>query len=123
MRQDTDILDMRGSVLNYLQDLQETSSVHSPLLDLWGFSYVRSGVLVLPSETATAIAEAHPDGYHSGVWHLAIEYEHLVAKALLTNSNRNALGHGQPKSFSAWPRRHNVSLYREASRFRSTFRD
>ena len=94
--------------------------MRTPLLQLWEASYVTCcGVLVLPLEVATQIAESHPDGYHSGVWHLATEYETLLAKALLTNSSPNKPGYQQPKSFSAWPRRHSVQLYREAAALRA----
>ena len=94
--------------------------VRTPLLQLWEASYVTCcGVLVLPLEAATQIAESHPDGYHSGVWHLATEYETLLAKALLTNSSPNKPGYQQPKSFSAWPRCHSVQLYREAAALRA----
>ena len=72
------------------------------------------------SSSSTNIAEAHPRGYHNGVWHLATEYEAFCAQALLTNSNPLAPGHEQPKSFSAWPRRHDVNIYRRASIFRAS---
>ena len=103
-------------------DTNADGEFHSSLLHLWEWSYFESGALVLPSEVASRIAESHPSGYHHGVWHLAVSYERLVAMALLTNSNRDAPGYGQPKSFSAWPRRHNVELYREACRFRQALR-
>ena len=94
--------------------------VRTPLLQLWEASYVTCcGVLVLPLEVATQIAESHPDGYHSGVWHLATEYETLLAKALLTNKSPDKPGYQQPKSFSAWPRCHSVQLYREAAALRA----
>ena len=82
-------------------------------------SYIDGPVLVLPAHAATNIVEAHPRGYHNGVWHLATEYEAFCAQALLTNSNPLAPGHEQPKSFSAWPRRHDVNIYRRASIFRA----
>lgn len=99
--------------------LQQNCDPHSPLLRLWEGSYLDGRVLVLPFQAATEIAEAHPRGYHNGVWDLATEYEAFCARALLTNSNPHAPGHGQPKSFSAWPRRHDVNLYRRATVFRA----
>ena len=90
--------------------LQQNCDPHSPLLCLWESSYIDGRVLVLPVHAATEIAEAHPRGYHNGVF---------CARALLTNSNPHAPGHGQPKSFSAWPRRHDVNLYRRATVFRA----
>jgi hypothetical protein len=110
------ISDLRDVVYEHLMRVLDS---HSPLLRLWAVSYIDGNVLVLPAEAATELAEAHPRGYHSGVWHLATEYEALLAKALLTNSNAHAPGHQQPKSFSAWPRRHDVALYRQASTFRA----
>ena len=112
-----DIADLRDDVYDHLR---RVFGPHSPLVQLWAFSYVEGRVLVLPAEAANILAEAHPRGYHSGLWHLATEYEALLAKALLTNSNAHAPGHQQPKSFSAWPRRHDVVLYRQASEFRAT---
>ena len=106
--------------------LQETCHPHSPLLRLWEKSYVDGACLVLSAEAATEIAEADPEGYHSGVWRISTEYEAFLAQALLANSNAHAPGHRQPKCFSAWPRRHCVDLYRQASTFRTTclcFRD
>ena len=100
--------------------LQHTCHPQYPLLRLWAVSYVDGLVLVLPAEAATEIAESDPESYHSGVWRIATEYEALLAKALLTNSNAHAPGYRQPKSFSAWPRRHNEDLYRRASTFRAT---
>jgi hypothetical protein len=103
-----------------LKHLQETCLPASPLLRLWECSYVAGAVLVLPAEGAIRIAETDPLGYHCGVWRLAYEYETLMAKGLLVNSNANALGFQQPKSFSAWPRRHDVRRYRAAADFRRT---
>ena len=100
--------------------LQQNYDPHSPLLRLWEASYTDGRALVLPAQAATEIAEANPRGYHNGLWHLATEYEAFCAGALLTNSNPRAPGHGQPKSFSAWPRRHDVSLYRRAATFRAS---
>ena len=100
--------------------LQQNCDPHSALLRLWAASYIDGGILVLPAQAATGIAEANPRGYHNGVWHLATEYEAFCARALLTNSNQHAPGHKQPKSFSAWPRRHDVNLYRRAAAFRAT---
>ena len=102
--------------------LQQTCHPQSPLLRLWAVSQVDSDskVLVLPAEAATEIAKSDPEGYHSGVWRIATEYEAFLAKALLTNSNPHARGYRQPKSFSAWPRRHDEKLYRQASSFRAT---
>ena len=100
--------------------LQQNCDPHSPLLRIWEASYIDGRVLVLPAQAATEIAEAHPNGYHNGVWHLATEYETFCARALLTNSNPHAPGHEQPKSFSAWPRRHDVNLYRRAAAYRAT---
>lgn len=97
--------------------LLETQDPYSPLLQLWEFSIIDGNMLLLPADAATQIAEAHLGGYHSGVWHLATEYEALLSTALLTNSNPYARGYQQPKSFSAWPRRHDASLYQKASRF------
>ena len=118
---------MRGKVLSHLYSTEYRALAGvmgrwcggSPLLQLWEASYVTGRVLVLPLEVATQIAKSHPDGYHSGLWHLATEYEALLAKALLTNSNPHAPGYQQPKSFSAWPRRHSVQLYREAAALRA----
>ena len=90
--------------------LHQTCDPQSPLLHIWEKSYIDGAVLVLPAQAATNIAEAHPRGYHNGVWHLATEYEAFCAQALLTNSNPLAPGHEQPKSFSAWPRRHDMNL-------------
>ena len=73
--------------------------------------------MVLPTDAASLLAESHRDGYHCGLWHLTVEYEQLMAMAMLTNSTR-APGDGEPKTFSAWPRRHNVALYHEAAAFR-----
>ena len=99
--------------------LQQSCDAHSPLLRLWESSYVDGRLVVLPHQAATDIAKAHPRGYHNGLWHLVTEYEAFCACALLTNSNPRAPGHGQPKSFSAWPRRHNVNIYRRATVFRA----
>ena len=99
--------------------LHQTCDPQSPLLHIWEKSYIDGAVLVLPAHAATNIVEAHPRGYHNGVWHLATEYEAFCAQALLTNSNPLAPGHEQPKSFSAWPRRHDVNIYRRASIFRA----
>ena len=111
--------DARSSVFKFLQRTMGTDGrFHPSLVQLWEYSYVHDGVVVLPYEWATAIAESHPDGCHIGVWHLAISYERLMAMALLTNSNVRAPGRGKPKSFSAWPRRHCVPLYRVAFSFR-----
>jgi len=118
---------MRGKVLSHLYSTEYRALAGvmgrwcggSPLLQLWEASYVTGRVLVLPLEVATQIAKSHPDGYHSGLWHLATEYEALLAKALLTNSNPHAPGYQQPKSFSAWPRCHSVQLYREAAALRA----
>ena len=98
--------------------LREMYGEYSSLLQLWNFSFIDGNVLVLPAEVATEIAEAHPEGYHHGLWHLATEYEALLAKALLTNSKGCAAVYQQPKTFSAWPRQHNVIMYRKASAFR-----
>ena len=105
---------LRSAVCQYLQDAYPDSM----LLQLWRSSYWESHTLVLPAEAATALAESHPLGYHSGLWHLATQYEQLAAMALLTNSNRSAHGYEQPKSFSAWPRAHNRDVYGKATRFR-----
>ena len=129
---------MDGNLLRFrdliLDKLLQTQDPHSPLLQLWEFSIIDGDVLLLPADAATQIAEAHLGGYHSGVWHLATEYEALLSTALLTNSSPSpsALGqddmtllellasaYQQPKSFSAWPRRHDASLYQKASRFRA----
>ena len=101
-----------------LKHLQETLCPASPLLRIWEVSYVDGGNLILPAEAAVEIARGHPRGYHHGVWHLATEYEVLTAKGLLVNSNPRAPGHQEPKSFSAWPRDHDVALYRRAKRLR-----
>ena len=98
--------------------LQRICDPHSPLLLILEVSYIDGRVLVLPASAAKEIAEAHPNGYHHGVWHLATEYEAFCARALLINSNMCAPGHEQPKSFSAWPRRHDVNLYRSAAAYR-----
>ena len=119
-RSAVDVVDIAGLRDDVYDHLRRVFGPHSPLVQLWAFSYVEGRVLVLPAEGANTLAEAHPRGYHSGVWQLAIEYEELLAKALLTNSNAHAPGHRQPKSFSAWPRRHDVALYRQASEFRAT---
>ena len=106
-----------------LVHLQQTCDPHSPLLRLWEASYIARDddrILVFPIQAATEIAEAHSSGYHNGVWHLVAEYEAFCARALLVNSNPHAPGHGEPKSFSAWPRRHDVNLYRRAAAFRAT---
>ena len=123
--QESRLLNMRSEALNFLQAKLATSAdgdFHPSLLNLWEWSYVQTGALVLPIEMASGIAESHPSGYHHGVWHLAVSYERLVAMALLTNSNSIALGWGQPKSFSTWPRRHTVRFYRQASHFRQALR-
>ena len=120
------LLSMRSQVLSFLQSKKTTSAdgeFHSSLLDLWERSYVQTGALVLPFDAANGIAELHPSGYHHGVWHLAVSYERLVAMALLTNSNPKARGWGQPKSFSAWPRKHIRWFYYQASRFRGSLQD
>ena len=83
-------------------------------------SYFQNSILILPGEAATQIAETHSRGYHQGLWYLAMQYETMCAEALLTNRNERAPGYKQPKSFSAWPRRHKVRLYREAAWFRGT---
>ena len=123
---------LRAEILAHLAEshpeLTGERGVRTPLLQLWERSYEvefwsssgrYGGVLVLPLEVATQIAESHPDGYHSGVWHLATEYEALLAKALLTNKSPDKPGYQQPKSFSAWPRCHSVQLYREAAALRA----
>ena len=108
--------DLRDTILTHLR---QTCYAQSPLLRLWAVSYVEGSVLVLPAEAATEFAEADPGGYHIGVWKIATEYETFLAQALLTNSNPRAHGYQQPKSFSAWPRRHYVCAYRRASSFRA----
>ena len=115
-RADT-LLQLRAEILAHIA----ANCVRTPLLlfNLWEASYVDRQVLVLPLEVATQIARSHPDGYHSGLWHLAKEYETLMAKALLTNKSTQKPGYQQPKSFSAWPRIHDVQLYREAAALRA----
>ena len=103
--------------------LHQTCDPQSPLLHIWEKSYIDGAVLVLPAHAATNTAEAHPRGYHNGVWHFATEYEAFCAQALLTNSNPLAPGHEQPKSFSAWPRRHDMNIYRRTSIFRASLSD
>ena len=88
------------------------------LARLMEFSYFQNSILILPGEAATQIAETHPRGYHQGLWYLAMQYEHMCAEALLTNGNMHAPGYKQPKSFSAWPRKHNPRWYREAAQVR-----
>ena len=116
---DSTLLDLREEILAHLQKICQVDGWSSPLLQLWETSYVNGPILVLPREVATQIAESHPEGYHSGVWHLATEYEALLAKALLTNKSPDKPGYQQPKSFSAWPRCHSVQLYREAAALRA----
>ena len=119
--QESLVLHMRSQVLNFLQSKLATSAdgdFHPSLLNLWVRSYVQTGALVLPFGVANGIAELHPSGYHHGVWHLAVSYERLFAMALLTNSNSKARGWGQPKSFSAWPRRRTGKFYYQALHFR-----
>ena len=111
------LLEMRDAISEHLQ---KTCCPNSLLLRLWEVSYIHKNVLVLPAEAATQLAETDPQGYHAGVWRLATEYEELMARALLTNSDPHAPGYQQPKSFSAWPRRHDVNLYRTAAAFRKT---
>ena len=111
---DTMLSDFREQILIHL--MQEKAG-DSPLLRLWEHSYLERNVLVLPSEVATEIAAGCPEGYDNGIWYLVTEYERFVSQALLTNSNRKARGYGQPKSFSAWSRKHDVTLYRDASEF------
>ena len=118
------LLQLRAEILahiatNGVEVATNCVEVATPLFLLWEASYVNGQVLVLPLEVATQIAESHPDGYHSGVWHLATEYETLMAKALLTNKSTQKPGYQQPKSFSAWPRHHDVQLYREAAALRA----
>jgi hypothetical protein len=108
------IFNLRAEVY---ERLRQAFGPNAPLLRLWATSYVDGGVLVLPAEAAVELAAADPGGYHTGVWHLATQYEAVLAGALLTNSNASAPGYQQPKSFSAWPRRHDVVLYRQASTF------
>ena len=79
--------------------LREMYGPHSSLLLLCDFSFIDRNVLVLPAEVATEIAEAHPKGYYHGLWHLATEYEALLAKALATDvhfgiSSRRSSAHG-----------------------------
>lgn len=110
------MLEMREAIY---QQLLMTRDDNPSLLKLWDRSFIENdNTLVLPWDHATRIAESAPGGYHTGVWRLATEYERMVAMGMLTNANSNAPGHGQPKSFSAWPRRHNVDLYRQASSLR-----
>ena len=96
-----------------------TEYAYPMLFQLWQFSYIEGGVLVLPKSAADTLSENHPEGYQRGVWYLVFEYEKLVSQALLSNSNPHAPGHRQPKTFSAWPRQHNRELYHRASSFRA----
>ena len=113
----------RAKVAYILRQAKEIFGTESPLVRLWEVSHLEGRVLVLPQDAAIQIVAAHPRGYHHGCWHLVTEYEVLCAKALLWNANPHALGFHQPKTFSAWPRRRNVHLYREAQAFRSTLRN
>ena len=108
--------DLRHEVYEFLQRTMEADAL---LLRLWATSYVDGRVLILHAEAAVALAATDTGGYHAGVWRLATQYEALMARALLTNSNPAASGYQQPKSFTAWPRRHNVALYRQAGRLRA----
>ena len=110
----------RACILSHVKEMFGTES---PLARLWEVSHLEGRVLVLPQDAAIQIAAAHQRGYHHGCWHLATEYEVLCAKALLWNANPHAPGFHQPKTFSAWPRRHNVHLYREAQDFRRSMRN
>ena len=95
--------------------LLETHGPDDPLVELWNASHMDGDVLVLPREKASEIAAAHRSGYRSGLWHLATTYEVLMAQACLSNSNPHARGYGEPKSFSAWPRQHDRTLYKQAA--------
>ena len=66
--------------------LQRICDSHFPLLLIWEVSYIDGRVLVLPASAAKEIAEARPNGYHHGVWHLATEYEAFCARAWIINS-------------------------------------
>ena len=102
--------------------LHQTCDPQSPLLHIWKKSYIDGPVLVLPAHAAMNTAEAHPSGYHNGVGTSQLNTKPFCAQALLTNGNPPAPGHEQPKSFSAWPRRHDTHLYRRASTFVQIFR-
>ena len=107
---------LQSNVQKYLDSQHGPQSL---LSRLWRSAIVVGQRLVLPADVASLLAESHRDGYHCGLWHLAVQYEQLMAMAMLTNSDpRCCFGYGVPKTFSAWPRRHNVSLYRRAAALR-----
>ena len=97
---DRQLQSLQAYIGNYLT---ENANAYPMLFQLWKLSYVEDGVLVLPESVANTLSENHPNGYRRGVWHLVSEYETLLSRALLTNSNPYARGQWQPKSFSAWP--------------------
>ena len=109
------MLELREKVMQYLDNNHNPYLEESLLTRLWRRSYVEGELLVLSGHDASYLAASHPEGYHSGLWYLVVEYEMLMAMAMLTNSNPNAPGYAEPKSFSAWPRRHTKALYKKAA--------